>query len=81
MPDDEVEQVFEPFFRGGARARGGHGVGLTIVKRLSDRFGWPIHLDSTLGVGTRVVVEFPDGTCADTAPEAPSGSGTGGEPA
>lgn len=61
MPGEEVERVFQPFFRGGARARGGHGVGLTIVKRLSDRFGWPVRLDSTLGVGTRVVVEFPDG--------------------
>ena len=43
----------------GKRARGGHGVGLTIVKRLSDRFGWPLHIESEPGRGTRVVVEFP----------------------
>jgi signal transduction histidine kinase len=65
MPSQEVEQVFKPFFRGGSKARGGHGVGLTIVKRLSDRFGWPIRLESTVGVGTRVVVDFPGATCTD----------------
>ncbi|MDX1432018.1 MAG: HAMP domain-containing sensor histidine kinase [Gammaproteobacteria bacterium] len=56
---DAVKQLFQPFFRADTKRRGGHGVGLTIVKRLSDRFGWPLHIDSTPGVGTRVVVEFP----------------------
>ena len=69
MQSEEVGQVFKPFFRGGSRARGGHGVGLTIVKRLSDRFGWPIRLDSTVGVGTRVVVEFLDATCTEIEPD------------
>ena len=63
IPDEKVQQVFEPFFRGDSRKRGGHGVGLTIVKRLSDRFGWPVHIDSAVGIGTRVVVEFPDAAC------------------
>jgi signal transduction histidine kinase len=35
-------------------------VGLTIVKRFSDRFGWPVRIESRPGEGTRVVVEFPD---------------------
>ena len=65
IPDEQVKQVFEPFVRGDTRNRGGHGVGLTIVKRLSDRFGWPVHFHSTVGVGTRVVVEFPDATCTE----------------
>jgi signal transduction histidine kinase len=69
MPSEEVEQAFKPFFRGGTTARGGHGVGLTIVKRLSDRFGWPIRLESTVGVGTRVVVEFPEATRSDKEPD------------
>lgn len=77
IPDEKVEQVFEPFVRGDSRSRGGHGVGLTIVKRLSDRFGWPVHFRSTVGVGTRVVVEFPDAVCGDlqtsnAAAEAPA---------
>lgn len=39
--------------------RGGHGVGLTIVHRISERFGWPVTIESELGQGTRIVVEFP----------------------
>jgi len=58
-----VEQAFEPFFRGQPSRRGGHGVGLTIVRRFSDRFHWPVSIDSRPGVGTRVRVEFPDAEC------------------
>ncbi len=76
MPGDEVERVFEPFYRGGTRQRGGHGVGLTIVKRLSDRFGWPVHVSSEIGVGTRVQVEFPDFRCEDTAGSQPTKAAT-----
>ncbi len=67
MPGEDVDRVFEPFYRGGARQRGGHGVGLTIVKRLSDRFGWPVHVSSEIGVGTRVIVEFPQSRCEEAA--------------
>jgi signal transduction histidine kinase len=63
MHGEDLDRVFEPFFRGGFRQRGGHGVGLTIVKRLSDRFGWPVHVSSEIGVGTRVTVEFPRSHC------------------
>jgi signal transduction histidine kinase len=63
ISDEKVDQVFQPFFRGDNKSRGGHGVGLTIVKRLSDRFGWPVQFNSTVNVGTRVVVEFPNATC------------------
>jgi signal transduction histidine kinase len=65
IPDEKVEQVFKPFVRGDTKHRGGHGVGLTIVGRLSDRFGWPVHFHSTVGIGTRVVVEFPDASSSD----------------
>lgn len=71
ISSDEMDKVFHPFYRAGetptpgaagvpGRPRGGHGVGLTIVKRFSDRFGWPVRIDSRPGEGTRVVVEFPD---------------------
>ncbi len=62
----DVKKIFKPYFRAGARQRGGHGVGLTIVKRFSDRFGWPVDIQSTLGEGTRVEVEF---TGAEIDPE------------
>lgn len=63
IPEQQVEQVFQPFVRGSSTQRGGHGVGLTIVKRLSDRFNWPVQIDSEVNVGTRVVVRFPDSHC------------------
>ncbi len=59
MSAEELARIFEPFFRGGDRRRDGHGIGLTIVQRLSERFGWPVEFDSTLGVGTRATVRFP----------------------
>ncbi|MEM9056944.1 MAG: HAMP domain-containing sensor histidine kinase [Pseudomonadota bacterium] len=64
-----VSKVFEPFYRGTRtqRRRGGHGVGLTIVKRLSERFGWPLTVDSCPGEGTSVTIAFPDGR-AETLP-------------
>jgi len=33
---------------------------LTIVKRLSERFDWPVEVNSEPGSGTRVAVHFPD---------------------
>jgi signal transduction histidine kinase len=61
MEASAVEQVFQPYFRN-QRQRGGFGVGLTIVKRLTDRFGWPIQIESDPGHGTRATLEFPDAT-------------------
>ena len=55
---EEVEQIFNAFYSKG-RQRGGFGVGLTIVKRLTERFGWTVKFDSEPGKGTRVTVEFP----------------------
>jgi signal transduction histidine kinase len=59
MPAERIEEMFRPFVRAEGNRRGGHGVGLTIVRRLSDRFGWPIHVDSQPGVGTTVEIRFP----------------------
>jgi signal transduction histidine kinase len=58
MPEDQVEQIFSPFYRGNNTAAIGHGVGLTIVKRLSDRFGWPLKIESAPGKGTRIEIQF-----------------------
>jgi signal transduction histidine kinase len=58
-----VGAVFRPYFRGEPRRRGGHGVGLTIVRRFADRFGWTVDISSTPGVGTRVALGFPRAVC------------------
>lgn len=60
MDPEELKRAFDPFFRGAGSARGGHGVGLTIVQRLSDRFGWPVRIESEPGLGTLVRVRFPE---------------------
>lgn len=60
MSEEDLKQIFQPFFRAQHGRRGGHGVGLTIVKRLSDRFRWPIEFQSEAGKGTRVSVRFPE---------------------
>jgi signal transduction histidine kinase len=59
MEAAELGRVFEPFFRGGERSGDGHGVGLSIVQRMSERFGWPVVLESEPGKGTRASVRFP----------------------
>ena len=56
---EKIEEMFRPFVRGEGNRRGGHGVGLTIVRRLSDRFGWPVNITSNPGVGTTVEITFP----------------------
>ena len=56
---EKIEEMFRPFVRGEGNRRGGHGVGLTIVRRLSDRFGWPVSITSDPGVGTTVEISFP----------------------
>lgn len=59
MSDSEVERMFEPFYRGQDRSTPGYGLGMAIVRRLCDRFGWPLSVTSELGVGTEVRVDFP----------------------
>ncbi|MFM7708925.1 MAG: sensor histidine kinase [Gammaproteobacteria bacterium] len=60
MAAEKLDAMYKPFVRGETARRGGHGVGLTIVRRLSDRFGWPVTIESSPGVGTRVEIGFPD---------------------
>jgi signal transduction histidine kinase len=59
MTAEELKRAFDPFFRGGESRPGGQGVGLTIVHRLADRFGWSVRLESEHGVGTRATIHFP----------------------
>ena len=59
MAAGKIEEMFRPFVRGDGNRRGGHGVGLTIVRRLSDRFGWPVSVVSEPKVGTTVTIRFP----------------------
>lgn len=62
MSEADLDRMFEPFYRGHDRSNEGYGLGLSIVRRLCHRFGWKIHADSELGVGTEIRIEFPQAT-------------------
>ena len=59
IADKDLLAVFQPYFRIDNTVESGHGIGLSLVKRLTDRFGWPLTMNSEQGVGTTVRVSFP----------------------
>lgn len=62
IPEEEQERIFEGFYRTKeAKATGeiGTGLGLSIVKKLVDRLGARLELESAAGKGTSVRVIFP----------------------
>ena len=58
MSTDVVQRAFDPFFRADPNAPEGKGLGLSIVRRLGERFGWPVTLESAPGKGTTAVIHF-----------------------
>ncbi|TVS10813.1 MAG: sensor histidine kinase [Wenzhouxiangella sp.] len=59
MCEEDLEHMFEPFYRGHDRSNEGYGLGLAIVRRLCNRFGWDLSAESELGVGTEIRIDFP----------------------
>ena len=59
MGEADLEHMFEPFYRGHDRSNEGYGLGLAIVRRLCNRFGWDLSAESELGVGTEIRIDFP----------------------
>ena len=62
IPQEELSQVFDPFFRG-QRARLGRnrgtGLGLSLVKETVERFGGSVAVESETGKGTVFKVRLP----------------------
>ncbi|UJP05858.1 MAG: HAMP domain-containing histidine kinase [Nitrosomonas sp.] len=50
--------LYERFFRGSTQGEG-LGIGLAIVKRICNHYGWNIKVDSTPGKGTTFHIVFP----------------------
>ena len=59
MSKESLGRVFTPYFRVSNARGSGHGIGLSLVKRISDRFGWTIDIHSEPERGTRVEVRLP----------------------
>lgn len=60
MSPDVLQRVFDPFYRADPDKLSGKGMGLSIVRRLGERFGWPVGLDSAPGRGTVATIRFGD---------------------
>lgn len=56
MSDTELTRVFDRHYR--ASEKGGAGIGLSLVKRICQRYGWKITIASEAGIGTRVSLLF-----------------------
>lgn len=60
LPTEQLEQIFAPFHRApGADTVPGVGLGLTIVKQITERHGGRVHVESVLGAGATFVVRLP----------------------
>jgi signal transduction histidine kinase len=62
MDKTELQHAFEPFFRGQHHDKEGHGLGLALVARLCQSYGWKISADSKPGAGTTLTLAFPGKT-------------------
>ena len=61
IPNDQLSKIFEPFERASnvSSREGGTGLGLTIIKRLVEMHNGKISVESTVGQGSRFIVELP----------------------
>ncbi len=57
IEEKKLQEIFELYSRSSDIA-GGFGVGLSIVKRICDNYGWRVSVSSTLGKGSRFLVRF-----------------------
>ncbi|PJK00600.1 two-component sensor histidine kinase [Lysobacteraceae bacterium NML91-0213] len=57
MSPEVLQRVYDPFYRADP-FRSGKGMGLSIVRRLGERFGWPVSLDSRPGQGTTATIRY-----------------------
>ena len=74
IAEDELEQVFAPFYQAQSflnRPHGGTGLGLTLSRRLAALMGGEITAQSRTGVGSRFTVRLPLHIKSMDAPQTP----------
>ncbi|MBK8358167.1 MAG: PAS domain S-box protein [Comamonadaceae bacterium] len=78
MAPDLLRQLFQPFNRLGKEAglEEGTGIGLVVTKRLVERMGGTVGVESTVGVGTVFWIELARTTPPQFAHHEPEGSET-----
>ncbi|HWU77347.1 MAG TPA: HAMP domain-containing sensor histidine kinase [Rhodanobacter sp.] len=60
VPEDELDLLFRPFFRGSNAARAqGHGLGLAIVQRVAQVHGGTIEVRNAEGAGLEIRLHLP----------------------
>lgn len=60
IPKEDLDHIFEPLYRAGnVSSKEGHGIGLSIVKRIADIHNASINISSELNIGTTISVSFP----------------------
>jgi signal transduction histidine kinase len=62
IPEDDLNHIFDPFYqvdRTTTRRYGGFGLGLSIVKQLSNLMGGDVTVNSKVGVGSVFTVSLP----------------------
>ena len=58
MSAESLQRAYDPFYRADQANPSGRGMGLSIVRRLGERFGWPVSLESASGIGTTATIRF-----------------------
>lgn len=58
MCANTLARAYDPFYRADIANPERKGMGLAIVARLGERFGWPVQIDSEPGEGTLAIIRF-----------------------
>lgn len=58
MSEEALRRAYDPFYRADPQNPSGKGMGLSIVRRLGERFDWPVSIESEPGRGTTAVIRF-----------------------